>query len=249
MVYGKDGTFDAENLIDLLQALEKFTAVRDEGDGTAFKVDGVRGTKVVGAAGDFAGSQKVDVTDRDTDAGGGRFRVSSSTNGSSMISSVASTTTLTMSRDGVSAALTPTNDERTVREALRFFFGKDGEVFREFILEEVVTVVDASGREGLRELARSLGFGRIVPVPSFVRALTPELTENDRRMVRQIQTLVQFLLGDFDGGAAATSLRLRKLVPVVREFAPELRNFGTLLVARLTEKALSRGLNWATARL
>jgi hypothetical protein len=115
-------------------------------------------------------------------------------------------------------------------------------------------VVDASSREGLRELVRSLGLANL-PVPSFVRALSPELNENDKRMVQQIQKLVQFLLGDFDGAAlssasaASSSLRLRKLVPVVREFAPELRNFGTLLVARLTEKALSRGLNWATGRI
>ena len=112
-------------------------------------------------------------------------------------------------------------------------------------------MVDASSREGLRELVRSLGLANF-PVPSFVRALSPDLNENDRRMVQQIQKLVQFLLGDFDGAsvsaASSSSLRLRKLVPVVREFAPELRNFGTLLVARLTEKALSRGLNWATAR-
>ena len=56
MIYGKEGVFDAENAIDLLQALEKFTAVRDDGDGSAFKVDGVRGNKVVGSAGDFRGS-------------------------------------------------------------------------------------------------------------------------------------------------------------------------------------------------
>merc|ERR1711920_247396 len=60
MVYGKEGKFDAERLIDLLQALEKFTSVRDDGDGSAFKVDGVRGTKVVGSAGDFRGSQQID---------------------------------------------------------------------------------------------------------------------------------------------------------------------------------------------
>ena len=115
-------------------------------------------------------------------------------------------------------------------------------------------MVDASSREGLRELVRSLGLANF-PVPSFVRALSPDLNENDRRMVQQIQKLVQFLLGDFDGAsvsvsaASSSSLRLRKLVPVAREFAPELRNFETLLVARMTEKALSRGLNWATGRL
>merc|ERR1719148_540102 len=75
MVYGKDGSFDAEKVIDLLQALEKFKAVRDEGDGSAFKVDGMRGGKSVGSAGDFSGSQIVDTSDRQTDVGGGKFRI------------------------------------------------------------------------------------------------------------------------------------------------------------------------------
>lgn len=87
MVYGREGSFDAERLIDLLQALEKFTAVRDEGDGSAFKVDGVRGSKIVGTAGDFSGSKEVaDIANLPP--------VESSTE----------------------------RDEKTVREALRFFF-------------------------------------------------------------------------------------------------------------------------------
>uniref|UniRef100_A0A7S1B859 Protein kinase domain-containing protein n=1 Tax=Corethron hystrix TaxID=216773 RepID=A0A7S1B859_9STRA len=59
MVYGRDGTFDAERVIDLLQALEKFTAVRDEGDGSAFKQDGMRGGRDMGTAGTFAGTKEV----------------------------------------------------------------------------------------------------------------------------------------------------------------------------------------------
>lgn len=226
MVYGKEGSFDAENLIDMLQALEKFTAIRDDGDGSAFKVDGVRGSKRVGAAGDFVGSQLVDVSNRDSDIDGGRFRVA--------------TLPVTM------PVTTANNDERTVREALRFFFSPEGEVFREFMLEEVVAVVDASGRGALRELARSLGLSN-VPIPSFFRALNPDLTDKDRRLVSQIRKLVDFLFGDFEG--AASSNRLRQLVPVLREYAPQLRSFGSLLVARLTEKSLSRGLTWASERL
>ena len=80
MVYGREGRFDAERLIDLLQALEKFKAVRDEGDGSAFKVDGYRGGRFVGSAGDFRGSQAVDTSDRDTDIDGGRFRVNNGNN-------------------------------------------------------------------------------------------------------------------------------------------------------------------------
>lgn len=142
MVYGREGSFDAEKLIDLLQALEKFTAVRDEGDGSAFKVDGVRGSKNLGVAGDFVGSQKVDISDRDTDVGDGKFRVSEPSSA--------------ITQAGPSQS---EQDEKTVREALRFFFSPEGQVFREFMLEEIVTVVDASSREVLQELVRTFGLG------------------------------------------------------------------------------------------
>lgn len=230
MIYGRDGIFDAENAIDLLQALEKFSSVRNEGDGSAFKVDGVRGSKIVGAAGDFKGSQRVDTSDRDSNS---RFRLS--TTEASDVLAVSQPADL--SRNG---------DETTVREALRFFFSPEGEVFREFMLEEIVTVLDASGRGAIQELSRSLGLNNF-PVPGFVRAMNPELTDKDRTIIQQIRKLVQFLLGDYEQTASST--RLRKLIPVAREYAPQLRDFGLLLGARLTEKNLSRGMNWATDRL
>lgn len=160
MVYGREGSFDAENLIDLLQALEKFTAIKDEGDGTAFKVDGVRGNKEVGKAGDFSGSQEVNTDDRNQDE---RFRVTG-TPGTTPV-----------------AEADTNDDERTVREALRFFFSPEGQVFREFMLEEIVTVVDASGRDAVQELLRSTGLSRL-PLPSLVRAMNPDLTEQDKRV-------------------------------------------------------------------
>ena len=252
MVYGREGSFDAEKLIDLLQALEKFTAVRDEGDGSAFKVDGVRGSKNLGVAGDFVGSQKVDISDRDTDVGDGKFRVSEPSSA--------------ITQAGPSQS---EQDEKTVREALRFFFSPEGQVFREFMLEEIVTVVDASSREALQELVRTFGLGNL-PVPGLFRALNPRLSDQDKKTVQQIRKLVQFLLGDLEGAMAPDGLentnrnvgrlqraqqlftttarddRLRNLLPVLREYSPQLREFGTLLVARLTEKAISRGLDFAT---
>ncbi len=227
MVYGKEGRFDAERLIDLLQALEKFTAVRDDGDGSAFKVDGVRGTKVVGSAGDFIGSQAVDLSDRNTDVGDGRFRVNMAASGN-------------QGPNGQKE-----EDQQTVREALRFFFGPDGQVFREFMLEEIVTVVDASGRDVVQELQKSLGFNNL-PIPSFFKALNPELSPEDKNTVQEIRVLIQFLAGDFE--QANNNDRLRELVPVLREYAPQLRDYGSLLVVRLSEKAISRGLNWAAGR-
>ena len=161
MVYGREGIFDADKLIDLLDALEKFSAIRNEGDGSAFKVDGVRGARVVGSAGDFTGSQKVDVSDRDNVADG-KFRVS------------------TYRPEDVQVEQTQ-QDQETTREALRFFFSPEGKVFREFMLEELVTVVDASSRDAVRELARTLGLSAL-PVPSLLRALNPSLSQKDRRV-------------------------------------------------------------------
>lgn len=168
MVYGREGEFDAEKLIDLLQALEKFSAVRDDGDGTSFKVNGVRGSRDVGKAGDFSGSQTLDLSERDTDIDGGRFRVSTVTNGAPVLTGNGNNN----NKDG--------DDEKT-REALRFFFGPEGETFREFMLEEIVTVVDASSRQALQELVRRIGLSG-VPVPSLFRALNPKLSDDDRRV-------------------------------------------------------------------
>lgn len=178
MIYGRDGNFDAENLIDLLQALEKFTAVRDDGDGSAFKVNGVRGMKTVGSAGDFVGSQQVDISERNTDIDGGRFRLNAATGNQLAGTRIGSLATAT------SETVTSTiNDQETVRGALAFFFGTEGDVLREFMLEEIVTVVDASGRNALQELGRTLGLNRLpIPVPSFIRAINPELSENDKRV-------------------------------------------------------------------
>ena len=79
----------------------------------------------------------------------------------------------------------------------------------------------------------------------------------EHRLKQQITKLVQFLSGDYDsaiggnaaGGGGAAVARLRGLLPVVREYRPQLSLFGRQLVARLTEKSLQRSLNWASDRL
>lgn len=166
MVYGREGSFDAEKLIDLLQALEKFTAVRDEGDGSAFKVDGVRGSKKVGTAGDFSGSKQVDI-----------ISATNSASSSDVQSSQSS------------------RDEKTVREALRFFFSPEGNVFREFLLEETVNFVDAAGREATQELMTNLGLNNL-PMPSLFRAMNPNLSSEDKQVsskcVQYLHVSVEF---------------------------------------------------------
>ena len=81
-----------------------------------------------------------------------------------------------------------------------------------------------------------------------------------------MRKLAQFLLGDFEGALTSSnsiqfsslsqsndnlqrnSQRIRKILPVVREYSPQLREFATLLGVRLSEKIVSRGLNWASSR-
>ena len=43
MVYGNSNSIDVDRMIDMLTALEKFVAVKEYSDGSAFKVAGVRG--------------------------------------------------------------------------------------------------------------------------------------------------------------------------------------------------------------
>ena len=111
----------------------------------------------------------------------------------------------------------------------------------------------------------ALGLNNL-PMPSLFRALSPKLNSNEKNQNKQMRKLAQFLLGDFEGALAPSnsiqfsslaganenlqqsSERIRKILPVVREYAPQLREFATLLGVRLTEKLVSRGLNWASSR-
>lgn len=116
-------------------------------------------------AGQIRGTQVVDASDRDTDIDGGRFRVSTVTNGVPVLTGAGANN----------------DDENSTREALKFFFGPEGEYFRDFMLEEIVTVVDASSRQAVQELVQRLGLGGVT-VPSLFRALNPKLSEEDQRV-------------------------------------------------------------------
>lgn len=71
------------------------------------------------------------------------------------------------------------------------------------MLEEVVTVVDASSRQALQELAGRIGLGS-VPVPSLFRALNPKLSNEDKRVSPyrshaecwSLRNLIRFFLPD-----------------------------------------------------
>ena len=226
MVYGKQKTFDVERMIDMLQALEKFVAVKDYRDGSAFKVDGVRGEVYVGTAGEALGTRKVLVTNDDMVSGLVQRRRETNTN-------------------------TNTIKEKSVaRDALKFFFNDEGVVFREFVLDEICNGVDAISRDAVRELFIRLNI-RSNNIPPLFRALAPKLTEDDRKIVDSVTKLVTFLSGDFslassDSDPTSRLRSLQSLLPTLREFAPNMRSFGLQIVSRLVEKSTSRLLR-ATA--
>ena len=220
MVYGEAETFDVERLIDLLQALEKFVAVRDTGDGTAYKVDGVRGGVYVGQAGEARGTKAL----KDEDGAAAR----SALDAYRAEVEQAQTTTLFAGSGGdgdggagaaaaaapgalATASASAADSEQTAsnaREALRFFFSNDGALFRGFLLDEVVNAADALSRSALARLVATPVVGALgsLPVPGAVReinaqlysSLAPPLTEKDEKVVASLQKLIAFFAGELD---------------------------------------------------
>ncbi|KAJ1449624.1 ABC1 family-domain-containing protein [Pelagophyceae sp. CCMP2097] len=139
----------------------------------------------------------------------------------------------------------------SAREALKFFFGADGELFREFLSDELVASLDAAARSTL--LSRPLRFPLPTPrVDAFLAKLAPALDADDLKSLDNSKKLVDFLLnadkGDAAklaglGGSATARAQLAALAPLVTEHAPQLRLFGARLAARLAEKQIARTLD------
>jgi len=243
MVYGKGDSFDVDRMIDLLQALEKFVAVKETGDGSAFKVDGVRGGVDLGGAGSFTGTRELapstSAAEHSASGGGSASRQE-------------------RPRDLLDAAAQSSIvSESSTREALNFFFSPEGRPFREFLLDEVTRSVDTLSRDAVAQIAYRVGL-QGQRMPPLLAALAPPVTDADRKVVDNITRLIEFLLGDFNsanpstGSAEARAARARQLqalLPVLAEYAPAMRSFGLQLVTRLTEKQTSRAFEWAKTQL
>jgi ferredoxin len=129
--------------------------------------------------------------------------------------------------------------------------------FREFLLEEVTRSVDTLSRDAIAQIAYRVGL-RGQQIPPILRVLSPPVTDGDRKVVENITRLIEFLLGDFgsakptSGSVASRSRQaeqLQALLPVLREYAPSMREFGLLIVTRLTEKQASRAFEWAYSQI
>lgn len=234
MVYGKSNTLDIDRMIDLLQAFEKFVAVKDYGDGSAYKKEGVRGDVYLGKAGSSVGSKSLQL----------------------LPTAASAIETTTTSAAPTRRAGTTQQTENLTREAMRFFFSPEGELFRNMVLDETCTAIDSISRDAAREVVFQLGFDG-AQIPSVLRAMAPRLSEDDKRVVAGIKRLSAFLV---NGGAGADSAeldvgvllsstlkpenrqKLTQLAPVLREFSPAIRSFGRSVLRRLVDKASGRVL-------
>lgn len=166
----------------------------------------------------------------------------------------------------------------TAREALGFFFSDDGQVFRDFLVEEVVAAADALSREALQNLiltAPGRALDRL-PQPRFVRAfnrevrdaLAPKPTESDEKVLSSIRRLLDFFLGDLDAAGTdpppnsnspavlrslvpdqAARARAVALLPILRENQQDMRAFGLTIVGRLAELQTGRALGLVRSRI
>ena len=230
MVYGKADTFDVDRIIDMLQAFEKYVAVKEFGDGSAFKVDGKRGDVYVGKAGESTGTKSL----------------------------VPSTYNNAEDKMFLSSSAVDIQSDNVGREALKFFFSDDGELFRTLVLDEVSNGIDALSRDIIQEiLLRVTGIER-KSLPFLVRAVLPALTPQDQKLVESISKLIKFLVNDVGSpdGQGSNNLQdflqlsrrkisrenINRWLPILREFSPNIRSFGLIILNKLVEKSASRVL-------
>lgn len=212
-------------------------------------MDGIRGGVFVGKGGDSVGTKRVDI--QSAPAG-----VTGLVQNSKRVSDPSSPV----------APSSPPSEPATdvAREALRFFFSKEGGIFREFLLEEICNGVDAISRDALREIVVRIGIRKSI-IPPLFRAMAPKLTSDDRKVVDSMIKLINFLTDELPrtgsgSGAEAvgastgwremvtrasrpeTRERLVRLLPTLQEFAPSMQQFGQQIVTRLLEKSAARVL-------
>lgn len=236
MVYGKSSTFDADRLIDLLDAFETFS---DNSKSARGSLDLNENVDIPASRSNirtpippipslfpipFPGSDEL-IT-----AGAGLL--------------TAPLVAMNSIRFG---GVDTTDDDVRTREALKFILAPEGAFFREFLMEEAVKSVDALSRNQLRELVVLLGLEDVlipIIVPGASRRLmplAPPLEDDDQVVVQNLAKVVNFLSGGnavyaFSGFINPAA---RDLLPYMPELASEvLPEFSRRLFSRISARIL-----------
>ena len=232
MVYGKGQVFDADRLIDVLEAFETFRVAsrtsRGKGDMVEERSEPSNSSN---------GLQGFD----------------------SLLASVASLPGFPF--PGLAPSPTPNfrssdgikgdsgDEDAQAREALQFVLSPEGGFFREFLLDEAVKGIDALGRDNASKVLQQFGLGDArVPLllpgsflPMQVK-LSPKVTPEDRATVESVTKLLNFLLrgsrsGEGPVGANDPARALRELGPLLPAVATEVL---PELISRLNSRVAAR---------
>jgi hypothetical protein len=151
----------------------------------------------------------------------------------------------------------------SVREAMKFFFSKDGKLFRELVLDEICNGIDALSRDVVQEIIFRITGIQKSSLPFFIRIVLPPLTPDDQKVIESNAKLIKFLLNDFSSSSSEVSSQnnlqellslsrrqisrenINKWLPLLREFAPNIRSFGFVVLNKLIDKGASRVLRAA----
>lgn len=230
MVYGQTGVFDADRLIDLLDAFEAFNEASRS------------------ARGQLDLNTEVDLSENTSLPG-----MSSGAVPATMNSSIPAGNLLAPLAGGLSILAMPLmalnaagstfggGEDRRMREALKFLLAPEGAFFRNFLLEEAVKSVDALSRNQFRQMLMVLGLQDVlvpVLVPGAVRRMlpiAPPLDKTDQVVVNNAAKLVNFL-----AGGNALNMVSGLVSPAGWELLPYLPGVAAQLLPQFSQKLLSR---------
>jgi len=279
MVYGREGTFDADRLIDLLRALEAFRMTEklpSRGQPVTEEALAVVNAAAASVAASGGGGTTSWTPQPDGPAEGGAVVVG-------LVQDKKRTETM-LRREQMAerrvgdrptswALATAKSGGDASREALTFLLSKDGAFFRDFLAEETVKGIDCLGRGGLNALAKQLaavsplrvlpGIGPALlnnPLGPFGDLFAPPLSPEEEKAVANIQKLFAFLLnessslnsearGDNGGGGLLAGLNAAQ--PILRDpvLARGARDFAVDLGRRLFNVVNARALRFAASQL
>ena len=249
MVYGKSSTFDADRLIDLLDAFETFSDNSKSARGSLDlneEVDGIR----------IGSSTPGSTASKRSNAGfpfpgfplPGGFPLPTGNGGDLITAGAGLLTAPLVAMNSFSiGGVDSTNEDVRTREALKFILAPEGSFFRDFLMEEAVKSVDALSRNQVRELVVLLGLEDVlipIVVPGASRRLmplAPPLEDDDQQVVQNLAKVVNFLSGGnavyaFSGFINPAA---RDLLPYVPGLASEvLPEFSRRLFSRISARIL-----------
>lgn len=238
MIYGKRNVFDADRLIDLLDAFETYSVNSKSSGGALLQAP----TPPPPAQLPWPSSPFLNPISAlsalfppplPPAAGVSAFQADALTMPTNL-----SPATVSGSRFVVDASV---EQGGASRAALVFMLSEEGAFFREFFLDEIVRSIDALSRDQLRLLVHSLGWERVV-VPVFLPAankrttpLAPEVTAEDAQQVDSVMKLLRFLAGGSGAGSVQSLLTgSNDLLPLLPRVAGEIvPQVATRLASRI----------------